>query len=231
MKIKKITDKIDRLLTKVSFWFLAKKEIKLARILVNHKINKYKPVKFLFPDTNRYYTLFLCTEKILENKISGHLAELGVYQADFSREISLLLPDKDIYLFDTFDGFDDKQLAYDVSNFSTQNKSFVSSEDIVLNKMPYPNRCIVKKGVFPDTARDVKTSFCLVSIDADLYTPTLAGLNFFYPNLVNGGFIFVHDYNNKNWPGVKKAVDKFINKMKINFVPIPDANGTIIITK
>ena len=38
-------------------------------------------------------------------------------------------------------------------------------------------------------------SFCFVSIDTDLYKPTYVGLSEFYPKLVKGGVIIIHDYN------------------------------------
>ena len=36
--------------------------------------------------------------------------------------------------------------------------------------------------------------FAFVSLDTDLYKPTLAGLEFFWPRMSKGGFIFIHDF-------------------------------------
>ena len=36
--------------------------------------------------------------------------------------------------------------------------------------------------------------FALVHLDCDLYAPMRAGLEFFYPKLVPGGFMIIHDY-------------------------------------
>jgi O-methyltransferase len=199
---------------------------------VNHQHPIYKPNKIMFPDLNRFLALYLCAEIILTKNIVGDVAELGVYQGEFAKEINGVFPKKDLYLFDTFDGFDKAQLEKDKALFSAvKDKNFTSDEELVLTKMPYRERCFVKKGLFPSTTNDVNTDFVFVSIDADLYEPTLAGLQFFYPRLNSGGYIFIHDYNNKDWPGVKKAVDQFVSEQKINFVPITDANGTVIITK
>jgi hypothetical protein len=73
--------------------------------------------------------------------------------------------------------------------------------------------------------------FAFVSIDVDIYKPTLAGLEYFYDHLGDGGFIMVHDYNERRWKGVTKAVDEFCAARKIVFVPICDSCGSIIIVK
>jgi O-methyltransferase len=49
--------------------------------------------------------------------------------------------------------------------------------------------------------------------------------------LVNGGYIFIHDFNNEQYKGARKAVEQFCKEQHINFVPIADSAGTAIITK
>lgn len=51
--------------------------------------------------------------------------------------------------------------------------------------------------------------FVFVSIDVDLYTPTYEGLRYFYSRIVKGGYIFIRDYNNFAYRGVKSAVKVF----------------------
>ena len=70
-----------------------------------------------------------------------------------------------------------------------------------------------------------------MSLDADLYEPIYNGLQFFYPKLVRGGYIFVHDFNNDSYKGSRKAVEQFCSEQEINFVPIPDAGGSAVICK
>ena len=97
--------------------------------------------------------------------------------------------------------------------------------------MPFPKKCVPVKGFFPESAKDIDDQFVFVSLDADLYEPIYAGLNFFYPKLVSGGYIFIHDFNNSNYKGARKAVVQFCNEQKINFIPIPDSSGSAIIAK
>ena len=184
-------------------------------------------------DHIRCSTLELCSEEILSNKVEGNVAELGVYKGDFAKKLNQLFPDRKLYLFDTFQGFEHKDIDVEkANNFSDGTQDFSdTSVDLVLNKMLYPNNCIVKKGFFPETAVDVSDKFCFVSLDADLYEPIYQGLKFFYDKLERGGYIFVHDYNNDNYTGAKEAVQKFCKETNISFTPIGDSGGTSIITK
>ena len=86
-------------------------------------------------------------------------------------------------------------------------------------------------GYFPETAKDVTDKFCFVSLDADLFDPIYSGLEFFYPRLSTGGYIFVHDYNNMNYPGANAAVLEFSKKYNIPFVPVCDGWGSAIFAK
>ena len=95
--------------------------------------------------------------------------------------------------------------------------------------MPFPDQCIPVKGFFPESAKGIEDSFVLVSLDADLYDPIYAGLHFFFPRLVKGGYILIHDFNNDNYKGARKAVEQFCSEQGLNFVPLPDSGGSAII--
>jgi O-methyltransferase len=104
--------------------------------------------------------------------------------------------------------------------------------DLVLDKMKFKNNCIIRKGFFPDTAQGLKDNFSFVSIDCDLYKPTYNGLDYFYPRLVHGGYIFIHDYNDKNrYTGVKDAVKKYCKENSIAYFPLSDNCGSVVIMK
>ena len=97
--------------------------------------------------------------------------------------------------------------------------------------MPYPELCILKKGYFPETFDITEETFSLVSLDADLYNPILNGLEHFYPRLNKGGYIMIHDYNGFEYDGAMNAVMEYCDKLGINYVPIPDMAGSVIIAK
>jgi O-methyltransferase len=70
----------------------------------------------------------------------------------------------------------------------------------------------------------------MVNLDADLYQPTKAALEFFYSRLSPGGVIFIHDHNYK-WEGIKKAVDEFATNIPENPVFVPDIDSTCMIIR
>ena len=184
-------------------------------------------------DYVRYATLGLCFNEINNKDVKGAVAEVGVYKGDFSIRLNKLFSDRKLYLFDTFSGFDASDIDIETQKqFSKGNQDFSdTSENYVLARMPYPENCEIKKGKFPSTTEGLDETFCFESLDADLYEPIYQGLTFFYPRLEKGGFIFVHDYNNKEYPGSAAAVQKFASELYISFVPIPDVGGSVIFTK
>jgi len=195
--------------------------------------------KFVFSSITweaRLVALNNAAQIITENKTKGETAELGVFQGEFARQINKLFSNKKLYLFDTFEGFsaDDIKKDFEIGssdkiidqkyNFSDTNEKFV------LDRMEYPENCVVKKGYFPETTKELEDNFAFVSLDADLYQPMLEGLKYFYPRLEKGGYIFVHDFFNEDFPGVKKAVMEYQNIEKIHYVPLGD-NMSIAIVK
>jgi O-methyltransferase len=175
----------------------------------------------------------LICELIRNQNIKGSCAELGVYKGYFASKIAEFLTDRKIFLYDTFDGFSQKDMNYESENEILSSSQDFSDTDIdkVLYAFDNKTNVIIRKGYFPqsiDPKDDEK--FCLVSIDTDLYMPTIEGLRYFYPRVSNGGYILIHDYNNNRWPGIKKAVNDYFGS-HIRMFPIPDKNGSVIIIK
>jgi hypothetical protein len=56
----------------------------------------------------------------------------------------------------------------------------------------------------------------------DLYKPTKDGLRVFYPLMVRGGVILVHDYFNDDYLGAGRALDEFVNENALVAMPIGD---------
>lgn len=184
-------------------------------------------------DYIRLSTLELVSNEINKNGLQGSVAELGVYKGKFARYINLYFPDRTLYLFDTFEGFDLRDVEKEKQkSFSTGEQDFSNTSiEAVMKLMPNPNQCRPIKGFFPESAEGVDDAFVFVSLDADLYEPIYHGLQFFYPKLMRGGYIFVHDFNNDSYKGSRKAVEQFCSEQGINFVPIPDAGGSAVICK
>ena len=187
--------------------------------------------------TNEYIRLSsfdLIVEEIERKNVAGDIAELGVYKGDFAAVMNLAFPARTLYLFDTFEGFDssDKEAERKLGSYGVGRDFSDTSVEEVMKRMPFAERCVTRKGFFPQTAEGLEDKkFCFVSIDTDLYAPVAAGLSFFYPRLSSGGYIFVHDYNNDLFPGAKLAVQEFSSRNTVSFVPLTDKYGTAVISK
>jgi O-methyltransferase len=190
---------------------------------------------FIF-DFNRIAIFKLAAREIKARKLQGCTAELGVYRGNFAKHINNAFPDKTLYLFDTFEGCDKRDVKIDNENgFSTigsmENDFNQPSVKLVMRKMKYPHNCVIKKGYFPETAQNVDEKFVFVSIDPDLYEPIYQGLRFFYPRLVPGGYIFVHDCRDEFFAGAKKAVKRFAEENNLSYFPINDIAHTCVFIK
>ena len=180
-------------------------------------------------------TIKLICDRINDLKIPGAAAELGVYKGDTARLINLYLPDRAFWLFDTFEGFDerDKASGQDGNRPFREGMFADTSEEMVTRRLPHPEKAVIRKGYFPETAAGLEEErYALVSLDPDLYAPVLAGLRYFFPRLSPGGMIVLHDYNNKQFPGAHQAVSDFETENgRLLLVPLADLHGSCVIMK
>jgi len=207
-------------------WESARRQKKLSKELITACRN--------YPDKIRFYTFWLQIQQLIKHDIKGDFAELGVYKGESARLLRLMAHDRKLHLFDTFEGFTETDLKPEKGEASTYSAKNFSDTTIkkVLNTVGYdPEKVIVYKGYFPQSASGLETTtFALVNLDADLYNPTKAGLEYFYPRLSPGGVIFIHDYNNK-WEGLVKAVDEFVAGIPEQLILFPDFDSTVLIKK
>ena len=167
----------------------------------------------------------------LIEKIPGAAAELGVYRGVFAGCMNRLLPNRKLYLFDTFEGFDGQESAGEGRGFTEAHRN--TTEELVFAAMPFPKQVELRRGLFPQTAEGLEEErFSLVSLDVDLEESTLAGLRYFVPRLSPGGYLLLHDCFSPKLPGVRKALRCFEeeNEQRLHKVPVCDINGTMIIS-
>lgn len=95
--------------------------------------------------------------------IEGAVAEAGVRDGAFAKYINKYFSTKKLYLFDTFEGFNHELVK---KNMVEADKAFMANMDYRgyhheikeagIMPMPYPENIVIKKGFFPDTAKDVE---------------------------------------------------------------------------
>lgn len=174
------------------------------------------------------------------HNIEGACAEVGVCRGDFAAEINRVFCEKQLYLFDTFEGFDsrDLEVEQEVNCNYTAIDAWVddgsmafknTSIEMVMNRMPFPEQVTIKKGFFPETF-DLHNNeqYIFVNLDTDLYQPIKDGLEIFYPRMVTGGIILIHDYYSMLL-GVARAVDEFVKREHLVAFPIGDCKSIAIV--
>lgn len=175
----------------------------------------------------------------------GSVAECGVFYGDTAMFINKYWPDRTLHLFDTFEGFSDRDVVHDIDSYPAFAKgSFASAGkfkagtpesmiEVVKSRMCYPDNLKIHKGYFPECAGIIEDSFCFVNLDMDLYQPQLEGLRYFWNKMEPGGIILLHDYYHPMLPGVKKAVidfEKELGDMLLKF-PIGDYCSIAVIKR
>ena len=76
---------------------------------------------------------------------------------------------------------------------------------------PFPSTSLIAARYFQKN--DIKAD--LIYIDGSHeYEDVIADLKSYWPLVNNGGIMFGDDYDEKQWPGVVKAVDEFSDKIK-----------------
>lgn len=178
-----------------------------------------------FDTDRRVAAMAMQAREVYRKNIKGCVAEAGVYKGEFAKYINILFPDRKLYLFDSFEGFNPKDVKKNKDN-CVQTDEWINdlrdtSVELVLRKMNYPDRIEVRKGFVPDTLRDLEEKFVFVNLDMDLYLPTYEALTYFWSHLSYGGYIFVHDFG--NWDGIEAAVNKFCQENYVGYVVLPDA--------
>lgn len=185
------------------------------------------PALELENDYVRLGTLELLCRRL--GDVPGAAAELGVYRGRFARCINRLLPERTLYLFDSFAGFDSSAGAGEAMQAAHENTDLRQ----VLDALPYPERAVVKPGFFPESLGGLEETFCLVSLDVDFEAATLEGLRYFWPRLSDGGYLLLHDWGNPGLPGPATALERFREELgcRIPSVPLPDLCGTLVLCK
>lgn len=185
-------------------------------------------------DFVREQVLAFLAEEIYRRKVKGSVAEIGVSSGEFAQKINALFPDRKLYLFDTYEGLipEEKERAiafgWGERQYALDEKG-TPAEEVLLN-MPLAEKCIIKKGYFPDTF-DVQEELAFVSLDTDFYESVRNGLEIVYPHLSRGGYIMVHDFHNLSYGESRAAIIKFCDENNVPYVPIPDNGGSVVIVK
>lgn len=183
-------------------------------------------------DLIRFYTIYLNINQVLEDRIPGDFVELGVYKGNSAKLLAVLGRGRNrhTYLFDTFSGFDSRDLrGVDSRNFM----DFTDTSLGAVQKLVGTEGVTYVPGFFPESVSQIELPqhIAIAHIDCDLYEPMKAGLEQFYPRLSTGGILLLHDYSSGYWEGAKRAIDEFFEKRPEKPVVAADKSGTALIRR
>jgi hypothetical protein len=176
----------------------------------------------------RKYTVYRMVQALAA--IPGELAECGTRNGETAYFMALAGRhagnDRPLHVFDSFEGLSEPG-EFDGSFWIAGG--LAAPESNVRRNLAEFNCLVVHRGWIPSRFDAVaEKRFCFVHIDVDLYEPTRASLEFFYPRLEPGGILLCDDYGSALCPGARKAMDEFFHDQVENIIDLSTMQGLII---
>ncbi|MFJ9635839.1 TylF/MycF/NovP-related O-methyltransferase [Streptomyces sp. NPDC101178] len=192
-------------------------------------IRAVKPYSMTSPE--RLNAFILATRYIARHDIPGAVVECGVWrggsmQACAKTLLSVGETERDLYLFDTYEGMTpptaedlrrDGRPAQELLDAQGKDRpiwAVASLEDVQAGfaDVPYPKERIhYVRGRVEDTVPErAPEQIAILRLDTDWYASTRHELEHLYSRLVSGGVLLIDDYG--YWQGSRQAVDEFLDK-------------------
>lgn len=186
---------------------------------------------FTMTSRERAFALWEAVNTVVDNGVPGVLVECGVWRGGSSMLMALALmargvANRDIYLFDTFEGMTaagpaDEDYAGQHADMLMSGAKGAELAELVKAAAPlegvraalestgYDMRLIhFIVGDVRETLKDTQTlRIALLRLDTDFYDSTFAELHALYPRLAAGGVLIVDDYG--HWKGAQLAFEEY----------------------
>ena len=170
--------------------------------------------------------VFLATCAKTVTNVRGHIAEVGVASAGSAKLLAEFKGNKELHLFDTFEGLPETKK---IDGALRKGQYKYSLEEIKIYLSSHTN-VFYYKGIFPDSAGGVAAiqnkKFSLVHLDVDLYESTLRALEFFYPRVEKNGLIISHDYSTLG--GVRQAFAEYFDNKPECVIELPTSQCLVV---
>lgn len=199
-------------------------------------IDKVRPYTMTSP--LRVEALLRAVRYVVSRNIPGAMVECGVWRggsvlAIISQLQAMGVNDRDIYLYDTFEGMTeptekdtssfespaletwnrDKELSQKSWNGLFAPEIFNESDVVSLIRgTGYPSEKLhfIKGRVEETIPSNMPEEIAILRLDTDWYESTLHELVHLYPVLQGGGVLIIDDYG--HWDGARIAVDEYFAK-------------------
>jgi O-methyltransferase len=196
----------------------------------------------------KLHGLIQATRYVLDHGVPGAFVECGVWRGGSMMAVALALQargatDRDLHLFDTFEGMSEPTDA-DRTNDGTPAAELLrrasrkariwaeaSLEDVRqgMDKTGYPaERIHYHVGKVEDTIPgEAPAQIALLRLDTDWYESTRHELAHLYERVPPGGVLIIDDYG--TWQGARKAVDEWLARTGEQLLLVPIASGRIAV--
>jgi len=196
----------------------------------------------------KIFGLIEATRYVVDNGIEGDVVECGVWRGGSMQTVALVLKslgvsDRDIHLFDTFEGMPppgeqdlryDGQSAQSLLDSGTRDQSiwaYATLDDVKegLREVDYPaERVHFHRGMVEETIpSQAPEKISILRLDTDWYASTIHELEQLYDRLTPGGVLIIDDYG--FWKGSRQATDEFIARRGLRLFLVPLLSGRIAI--
>lgn len=183
--------------------------VEICRIGANASVNPFEKLK-LMADT------FLSVKDL-----PGDIADLGACRGGISLILRRLAPDKQLHIFDTWDGtpYDDPLCHHKRGEWKTSVEE--CSKLVGIGPLTWYHCGCFPNGDYPFDDRDSMSDrkFCFVYVDMDTEQATRDAIKFFWPRMVAGGKMVFDDWC---WPacaGVEKAIQEMFIEDQLTLAP------------
>jgi O-methyltransferase len=183
--------------------------------------------------SERIHALIHAVRYISTNAIAGSIVECGVWKGGSMAAVARTLlqmhdVQRDLYLFDTFEGMseptskDVDYLGVDAARLFRETPDGCSAPletaQKVLDETGYPKERVhfVVGKVENTLPVSAPGSICLLRLDTDWYESTKHELVHLFPRLSDKGVIIIDDYG--HWKGCRQACDEYFSQNRISIL-------------
>ena len=188
------------------------------------------PFTLTYPE--RLYALYSAVKYVAQAGVPGALVECGVWRGGSVMMMAetltgLGIADREIYLFDTFEGMtpptdDDREYsgrsAAEMLAVGPREQNlfwaYASLEDVQRNlgrtRYPADRFHCVKGDVLDTIPQAAPEQIALLRLDTDWYESTAHEMEHLFPRLARNGVLIVDDYG--HFEGARKAIDEYLAK-------------------
>ncbi len=177
---------------------------------------------------------------------AGARAEIGTYRGATAlllcRAVRTRKPDFDgagFYVVDSFEGAgpasEEDLIGVRLSSGAVAKEAFfstaagapqVDSVRACLHEFPRVN---IVKGWVPEVLATLPlVDWAFVHLDVNLYRPTFAALEYFWPRMESGGVIVSDDFGSPFTPGARRAWTEFSSRFDVPFIVLGERQAVLL---